>query len=962
MNYFLRDVASYLYERNKGNLQNTVIVFPSRRARLFFNHFLSQLVPEPIWAPQYYSISDFIQQLSGLQLADPLTLLFRIFKIFCEKTRSTETFDSLYYYCEVILADFDDIDKYRINAEALYSNLSDLKAIEDYHEYLEDFQLEIIRNFWNILINSRSSDEKEKFLSIWDALGPIYSEFGDSLEKEGLAYEGRAYRRAVDRVLSDEEPEFFNDEVVFVGFNALNRSEELLFDKFKARGKTLFFWDHDESYLRSDLHEAGVFLKQYIRRYPHPVDFTPEAHVSATEQKIITVSVPSAVSQAKVIKKCLDITGANGNGSPLKTALVLADESLLLPVVNSIPDELEKINISLGYPVVDTPVYGFIALLTDLHRNKRKSKTKEDHYEFYHRDLFSILDHPFLSKLCNTEEIEVFRQECLRKNQVYVNPLTMNLNNEITGLLFKPVETPAQFSRYLIELIETITKKFTEQSENLLFSQWQLEVLFSVHKILVRFETLIGESGIDLTFDTALKLLRGILKNVSVPFSGEPLTGLQVMGFLETRTLDFENIIILSMNEGKFPKPGLVPSLIPFTLREAFGLPTISHHDAIFGYYFYRLLHRSRQVVLVYNTKSEGLQKGEPSRFILQLRYERPQPPLHLDMGYEIGPQNRKSISINKSGYTMEVLKKYQAIKENTILTPSALNTYLDCSLKFYFRYIAGIEEPDDIQEQIGADIFGRILHKTMSILYQPLLGEKSNTEAIEEIRKNRELLSEAVRQAFAEEYFLKSEVTENDFRGINLIIRRVIEEYVEGILEYDSRSAPFTIISTERRYVAMIKLQGAGIEIQLGGYIDRLEEKEGRICIIDYKTGKRHSDFSDVESLFERNSKKRNGAVFQTFLYSWIISKEQPERKLHPLLYFVRDIRQPDFIPEIIQSENRKKIPVRDFTDYATEFEERLNDLLGEIFNTSIPFIQTEDTDQCNRCPFNEICLRESD
>ena len=960
MTYFLEDIARYLYNRNQGDLRKTLVVFPSRRAKLFFNHFLSGMAPAPLWAPQYLTISDLVQKLSGLQMADPLTLLFRLYKTFRDITSSGETFDNFYYYCEVILADFDDIDKYRVDARALYSNLSDLKAIEDYREYLEDFQIDTILNFWDILVKSRESGEKEQFLSIWEVLAKLYTTFGDSLEKEGLAYEGRMYRKAVDRLKAGTEPEWFENEVVFVGFNALNHCEELLFDTFRNRGRALFFWDFSESYIKSDFHEAGFFLKKYLSRYPQPADFVAGKHTASADQKITTVALPSNISQTKIIDKYLEISGSGSIDSPLKTALILADESLLMPVVNSLPDTVGTINISMGYPVTGTPAFGFITLLTDLHKNRRKNN--ENNYEFYHRDVFSVLNHPFLSHIPAANELQLFQKESRQKNRVYIKPEEISFQEPVVKSIFKSFPDTLQFGRYLREIIETVAEKMKANSESTVTLKWQMEILFAIHKVLMRFEVLTREPGIEFTFPTLLNLLRKIMEGISVPFEGEPLTGLQVMGILETRTLDFENMIILSMNEGKFPKPAHIPSLIPYSLREGFRLPTIIHQDAIFGYYFYRLLHRARNVVLVYNTRTEGLLKGEPSRFILQLRYERTEPPVHIDMEYEIGTHSRKKIVISKTAQTFDILKKYLVPGGNSILSPSALNTYLDCRLRFYFRYIEEISEPEDISEVIEADIFGRILHRVMLILYQPFYEKKCQAKEIEALRKNKKRIDDAVRQAFAIEYFKKGEVQEKDFHGVNLIIRRVIEQYIEGILAFDQQSAPFTILSTEEKYVTTVKPDHKDIELRIGGYIDRLDKKDGKLRIIDYKTGKRTSGFGSLESLFAREDIRRNSAVFQVFLYSWILSKDKPELPIDPLLYYIRDIFKPGYTPEIVQSENRKKNSIEDFSTFRKEFGERLTQLVDEIFDESVPFSQTSNLEFCKRCVFNEICLRETD
>jgi len=331
-------------------------------------------------------------------------------------------------------------------------------------------------------------------------------------------------------------------------------------------------------------------------------------------------------------------------------------------------------------------------------------------------------------------------------------------------------------------------------------------------------------------------------------------------------------------------------------------------------------------------------------------------------MGYEIGPHLRKTIEIKKTKKVFEALSRYQNPGGNSFISPSALNSYIDCSLKFYFKYIEQLAEPDEINEQIEADVFGRILHKAMSILYKPLYGKKCDAKTIHTIRKNQDLVHQAIKQAFADEYFIKKRINEEDFRGKNLIIKRVIEQYVDGILTYDSQSVPSAIQSTEEKYFTSIKPEGVDAELRLGGYIDRLDILNGRLRVVDYKTGKRNSEFSTVESLFSRNDKKRNSAVFQTFLYSWILSKEDPQLPVQPVLFYIRDIYQPDYSPLIIQSENRIKNYVSNFNDYAGEFENGLVNLINELYNANISFTQTSDIEQCKRCPYNEICLRETE
>ena len=911
-----------------------------------------------MWAPRYYTINDFILELSNLQLADPLTLMFRLFTTIREVTSTKETFDSFYYYCEIILADFDDIDKYHVNAKTLYRNLSDIKAIGENLDYLEEFQIDTIRSFWKIFNEKRESAVKEQFISVWETLGTIYTQFGESLEAEGLAYEGKAYRKAVERLRSGAEPVPAGIEVVFAGFNALNRSEELVFDWFKTRGNTLFFWDYDPPYIENDLHEAGFFLKRYLSRYPQPADFPVDSHTNQTDQKITTISVPSPISQVKIIDKCLEIAGSTKIESPLKTAIILADESLLLPVVNSLPDGIDTVNISMGYPVIDTPAYNLIMLLADLHRNKRKAK-KGNEFHFYHLDFFSVLNHSFLDEVHNSEKYQLFQAECKRKNLIYINPVELPVTHDLLERIFQPITDPVHFGRYLREIIEAVTEHTGKKGDNGPAARWQLEILYAMYKALMRAEVLLETSDLELSFSTVLNLLKRIIKGLSVPFSGEPLSGLQVLGLLETRTLDFETVVLLSMNEGKLPRQGHAPSFIPFSLRDGFGLPTLKHQDAIYGYYFYRLLHRSKHVVLVYSSRNEGLQKGEPSRFIYQLRYERPVPNRHIEMGYRIDPQIRKRISIAKTGKVYDVLRKYQDPGGTSYLSPSALNTYIECRLRFYYKYIREIAEPSEINEQIEADIFGRVLHKAMAILYHSLIGQDCDEIQIEGLINDKGSISRAIKQAFADEFFIKEKIEDEDFQGRNLIIRNVIEKYIEGILAYDKKTVPHAFTALEQHYHVVIRPGTSEKDIRIGGLIDRLEIRDGLIRVIDYKTGSGTSEFSTIRALFDADDKKRNSAVFQTFLYSWILSKLNPGLQIQPLLYYLRTIYQNEYTSEIIQSADRSKHAVGDFLDFTSGFETELNQLLGEIFDSSVLFTQTKDTKQCSRCTYNEICLR---
>jgi CRISPR/Cas system-associated exonuclease Cas4 (RecB family) len=954
MTYFLEDVARYLYNLNSGDFRNTIVVFPNRRARLFFNKYISGFSMKPVWAPRYYSISEFIQQLSGLQLADQLSLIFKLFRIYKEITCSNETFDTFYFYCEMILADFSDIDKNLVDAEKLYQNLSDLKAIDGYYEYLNETQINEIRRFWEIFISARKSDEKDHFTAKWVALKSIYAKFNKLLDEEGTAYEGKIYRMVIDCIEMGtlEIPE--GKQIAFVGFNALNRAEEVLFEHLKKSVKALFFWDFDDSYINSDIHEAGFFLRKYLRHFPQPEGFKSKTFSGKPTTVIKSVSVPSNISQAKIIDMFLDNVEDIKMHDPGQTAIILTDENLLLPVINSLPSSIGSVNISMGYPVADTPANSFINLLADVQKNQ-KINPQSNELMVYHKDFFGLMDHIYLESIGKTKEFIEFKRKAHEKNLIYINPENLETDSELYMKVFSRMDNPKYFGGYLVEILIIVASDIVKKGAGSTEKKWHLETIYSIYKILLRFDSLLTESGIDISLSTVLSLLKKIVGGISVPFSGEPLTGLQLMGILETRTLDFKNIIFLSMNEGKYPKTGHAPSMIPYSLREGFGLPTINHQDAIYAYYFYRLLHRAEKVTLVYNTKSEGLQKGEKSRFLLQLKYDSQFEIEEMDLGYKVSSAPNYRITGKKDKETITKLEKYLRPGGDAFLSPSSLNNYLNCKLRFYFRYIEGMKEPEIIEEDIETDVFGRILHKTMDLLYTGYVGQKLQKEDIEKIYKNSKLIRESVNRAFAEEYLNIAEIDKVDLQGRNLIIRKVIEKYVDGILKFDYRTAPFHIISLEKWYSHELSVLADHTKIALGGYIDRIDIKDGYTRVIDYKTGLVKDKFDNVNDLFDAAPSKRNSSVFQAFLYSLIVQDEFDSGKIMPALFYVRNIHQKEFDYKI----KFGKAVVEGFSEFSQVFTDRLVGLIEELYNTDISFTQTEDVKYCKNCPYNTICMR---
>lgn len=956
MTPFLKSVADYLYNNYKENLHTLAVVFPNKRARIFFNQYLSEFVEKPVFAPKYYTITEYMQEISGRNVADQLTLLFELYEVYKSVTKSEELFDDFLFYCEMLLADFDDIDKYLVDPKQLFQNLADLKEIDAYYEFLSDAQINAIRQFWEAFSESKESPEKESFSKIWDVLLKIYIEFHQLLEQKDLASEGSAYRKAVSE-LETSIKEAPGNKVIFVGFNALNNCEKRLFTYLKNQKRAEFFWDFDNYYFkRQEFHEAAWFLKDLVKNFPAPPGFSFESELISDEKNIKIYDITTNTGQAKILPEIINELPPDWNLKPVNTAIALADETLLMPVLGAIPETVPQVNISMGYPLKETSVYSLASILLDLQRNKRILSDGREQY--YHQDVLRILQNGLISNLRNSDT-EEFINNISRFNLVYIESDKLSFPNELLSSIFKSGINAHSFVPYLVEILEKIPQLIYNQSEQVYMIEG--EAAFRVVTRLKRISDILSESEIDYSFKSLVRLVGKILQGETVPFSGEPLNGMQIMGILETRTLDFENLVILSMNEGVFPKSGHVPSFIPYNLRKAFELPTIEHQDAIFAYYFYRLLQRAKNIILVYTSSVQDTKSGEPSRFIHQLNYERSFNINSQTIGYHIFPITKKDVVVPKSDITQKVLlEKYRGEKKR-LLSPSAINTYLNCNLRFYYRYIAGLQEPEIVLEEVEANTLGSILHKAIEQIYLGIGKKIIDKEDLIHLKKNPDSISEEVLKAFWSEYLSPGKEYPGSanvpISGKNILVQEVIMKYIESVIDYDITQVPFEIKGLEEEYTCDFILNG-GIKIATGGIIDRLDRYNGKIRVIDYKSGKLKQNFKNIDELFDGKSSKRNDAAFQTLLYSLVVSKKLKEKDIEPGLYFVRNMRNKNYQHNLKIGDN-KKTQLLSIIDIIENFEERLIQTLNEIFSTSGTFTQTEDEKYCEYCPFKQLCSR---
>lgn len=959
MESFLKLVAADLYKHTEGNLAHTAVVFPNKRAGLFFNEYLAQESESPIWSPAYVSISELFRSLSPWEVGDPVKLVCELYKIFRRETQSTETLDDFYFWGEMLISDFDDADKNKVDTDKLFSNLQDLRNIMDDYTFIDDEQEEAIRQFFQNFSIERRTALKERFISLWDVLGNIYKGFRESLASQNIAYEGMMYRHVIEHLDVDKLP---YEKYVFVGFNVLNKVEHTLFTQLKDAGKAVFYWDYDEFYMKENrqavTHEAGEFIRRNLRDFPSPLSGELFKNLSKPKE-VHYIASSTENAQARYLPQWI----RNNLTTPEKeTAVVLCNEALLQPVLHSLPAEVKHVNITMGFPLSQTPVYSFLIALLELHTHGFNFKSGR--YTF--QSVVTLLKHPYTRQL--TGQAELLEKELTRNNRFYPLPGELGKDEFLTRL-FTPLSGNLNLCIRLSETLQQVAGIYqantsgTEDTDA--FNQLYRESLFKAYTTINRFRTLIEEDELTVHSETFRRLLVKVLSATNIPFHGEPAIGMQVMGVLETRNLDFRHLVLLSVNEGQLPKSGGDSSFIPYNLRKAFGMTTIEHKIAVYAYYFYRLLQRAERITLMYNTSSDGLNRGEWSRFMLQFLIEWPHPITRQFLEAGQSPQGTSPITVEKTPDVMRRMQSLFDVRANpkAKFSPSALNYYLDCPLKFYYRYVAGLSAPDEVSAEIDSATFGSIFHYAAEHIYKDLTthGKVINKEALETLLRNEVKLQDYVDTAFKKLFFNVPQNEKPEYNGVQLINSAVIARYLKQLLQNDLRYAPFTFIASEMEVDEPIDIQTPKgvIKSRIGGIIDRMDSKDGTLRIVDYKTGGDADTPPHVESLFIPD-KKRSNYVFQTFLYAAIMCRKQPTMKIAPALLYIHRAATETYSPVIQMGEPRKpKEAVEDFSKYEKEYRERLQGLLEEIFNPEKSFTQTEIIEKCTYCDFKALCKR---
>ncbi len=960
MNSFLYRIAQAFYSHHDAGVSDFTFVFPNRRAGLFFQKYLSEIAAKPIFSPEIITINDCFSQASHWQTADRLSMLFQLYRIYKSQINNDETFDSFVFWGEMLLSDFEDVDKYRVDAKQLFTNITELKQIDQLFNVFSERQVDAIRQFWSNFVPVVEGKSQENFIATWKILFPIYEQFRLELTAENTATEGMICREVVDRLCTKELiPEFENKQFVFIGFNALNPCERTLFAELQKLGQADFYWDYEAVELRDSDNQASLFYVENIHVFPSKYVIKPIVE-SLQDKDIELIAVPSAVGQAKQTFRILNqlFPSHTPNQSWIKTAVVLPDESLLVPLLHSLPSQIEKVNVTMGFPLNATPASGLNEHIFDLQKRMRVS---ENRVSFYHLNVSNILNHQYIAMLCG-EEVDRIKFKMAENNWIYIDAEELKQNDLLAAIFVSQTNTH-NFLPYLLQILKSIHAGWQQASDDTHNYELECDFLYQYYITINRMSDImkVKPVEVDMTIDTLVRLTRQLTAGITIPFVGEPLDGLQVMGVLETRGLDFDNLIITSFNEGIYPQKSSSNSFIPYNLRRGFDLPTYEHQDAITAYNFYRLIHRTKRIFLLYDSRNEAGQTGEVSRFMHQLYYHYGVNIQRKTISFDIGFGSPQAIKIEKTQAVMSKLQRFTLGGENQpALSASSINTYIDCPLQFYLTKVEEVEQAEEVKETVEADMFGTLFHTVMENIYKPFEGKIMQTDDFDNLMGNPNYIDQQIALAFSEKYFKKKNNVIVQLEGNNLLIANVIRKYILQVLKTDKQYAPFRYINSEERcYIQFPILKGA-LHINLKGFIDRIDEKEGRLRILDYKTGSGSLDFKNLDEVFEHNKDKRAKFVLQTFLYGILYKEKAKGKTMIPGIYYMRDVFKEGFDTELhYKPEKTVNEIVSDFSIYETEFNMHLTSCLEEIFDSQVPFVQTENNKICQYCPYNGVCNR---
>ncbi|MAW20834.1 MAG: hypothetical protein CMD16_00375 [Flavobacteriales bacterium] len=924
---FLDNIADRLLQKFPDNMQDVAIVLPSKRSAIFLKHYLSKKIKKPIFLPDFFSIEEFTEHLSGLQVIDNISLQFRLFQTYLRyPPKKKDTFDDFLKWSNVLLHDFNEIDRNLVDARSIYTNLKDVKELENWS--IED---------WSFAYTDLTHIQRD-YLSFFEGMLDWYYDFRESLLADSLAFQGMAYKQAAENI---KYAEIKWDKIWFVGLNALTNSEKKIIDYLKKEDVARVFWDADRFYYDNPLHEAGSFLRGQREKWSE-IDFKGVGeYYKQSKESFNVIACPKNISQAKVASEILkDLPKVELDDS--NTALVLADEALLYPVLHNLPSKVKQLNVTMGSPLKNTALFAFVESVLNMQINAIKYKKRA----FYYKDIINVVEHPYFIKIVGQKEVFDFKRFVVSNNIIFINKdnIKESFSSDFINQLFTIWDAIDDALETLVLLIEKL-KGFLVGKLGTIES----EVLTTFYRVIIILKKLLDENNFNIEFTTIQVIMKQLVSKETIPFKGEPLKGVQLMGILESRTLDFKNVILLGVNEGKLPKGKSVNSFIPYDLKKYFKLPTYAESDAVFSYHFYRLLQRSNNVNLIYNSETDDFGSGEKSRFITQLLSEYDGDiKEYVYQGGNLEVQSANQIVIQNKGLENEI-----GLWAKKGVSPSALNKYNNCSLQFYYHYLAGIRRDNEVDEYVDASIMGTAIHDSLDANYPlGILTEKSIDEKISTIIND-------IEKAFIE--LISNEGMKEGKNYLNLqIAKKLTKDFlkVEKKLIKNANKIGQQIKLISKEEVLSHQLKVCDIDFKLTGKVDRVDFEGDSLRIIDYKTGNVQQDevtFSEFDELIDNPKKSK---AFQLMMYAYMYLRMHPNYISLDVFagnYSFKNLQE-GLIKVSKKTRNKKEV-LNINADVLDAFEIQLNKILNKILNND--FEQTTDLKNCEWCDYKAICKR---
>ncbi len=928
MKFFLEKIAERLILKFPESMEEVAIVLPSKRSVIFLKSYLSKLIDRPIFLPQFFSVEEFIEEVSGLKVLDNLSLQFYLYQSYLSKSPSdTDSFEKFLSWSNVLLHDFNEVDRNLVNAKDIFSNLKNAKELENWNIESWSFSEENL------------TESQTNFNDFYSSFYHWYVEFNKILLENNLAYQGMAYKKAALKI---EKKNLIWKKIWFVGLNALTKSEHQIVDTLKKRNIARVFWDADNYYYLNSAHEAGEFLRIQRDKWKE-IDFKGVGdYFVEKKDKFNVIGCPNNISQTIVASEILSSLSDN-DLSESKTAVILADENLLYPVLYHLPENVKDINITMGSPLKNTDFYSFIDAIFQM----QLQNFRNEESVIYYKDLLNVVNHSLFITFVSSEGIAKLRDSIFKSNKIYISI------NEIQDCFSDSFENVrAIFSKWLkteesLNLLEYLINHFRKNLESKI-NTIESEIVYTFSTLFQHLNNLVLKSSFKIEIKTIHSILQQAASKEVIPFKGEPLKGIQIMGILESRTLDFKNVILLSVNEGLLPKGKTNNSFIPYDLKLYFKMPTYRESDAVFSYHFYRLLQRAKNIHILYNTESDTFGSGERSRFVTQLFSEYPhQINEYIYNGNLVATENNNKILVKNNNLDTEIERWSKNI------SPTSLSMYVNCSLSFYFKYIAKIKKSEELAEFAKSNIIGTAVHKAFDKVYP------KGVIVSKDIISIKDILIQKVEDEFSD--LMDGEIVSSGKNYLALEIAKKLAlnflKYESEILEKNSNTSPLEILESEGKFKYSITHQNK--EYIIRGRVDRVDKYEGLLRIIDYKTGsltQNDISFNKFEELLDNPKKSK---VFQLLVYAYLYLKTYPEKMDNKIIagnFAFKNLKDNLLVLSKNLGGNKKEILYID-SEVLNDIETLINSLLTKI--VSEDFVQTEDINRCEYCDYKSVCNR---